>query len=671
MQASPIRVLLVEDEPADAEVVARALSTAASAAFDLCRVGRLAHAAENLSAGQFDVLLLGLGSPDLGGLEAIQAACRLNRELPIVVLGGVRDEATALAALDHGAQDYLEKGSLTADSLRRSIRFAIQRQQLRAATIERERKRVEQELCDTHECLELAIRGTTDGLADWSLLTKEAHWSPRLKEMLGFTGDAADELENSFDAILARMHPDDRDLAVDEISQGVLQQTAVRSEFRLLTRASGYRWFQGRGRAAYDVNGRPYHFGGALTDITDRKQLEAELAQRDAQLRQAHKLEAVGSLAGGIAHEFNNLLQAIRGNATFAMEGLSNDEPRYQDLEQVIKAADRAAALTRELLGFSRLQVLEQVNFDCNELVNDLVKMIRPLIGEQIDLQLSLATGLGTLRADRGLMQQMLLNLCINARDAMPTGGRLTLKTQHVDLSDKYCELHPSVKPGAYVVFSVADTGCGIPPEVKERIFEPFFTTKGVGKGTGLGLAMVYGCVQQHGGLINVYSEPHLGTTFKIYLPISAEAVSVAGKVAPVVTAGGKETILLAEDEPMVRDLAVRILTRAGYSVLVASDGAEAVSLFERNAEIISLALFDAIMPKMTGHQAYERIQRTNPRLPVVFCTGYDPETGQVRHLMEQGIRTIQKPYDPEVLLRAVRETLDAHLLPEMSPCAV
>jgi two-component system cell cycle sensor histidine kinase/response regulator CckA len=315
--------------------------------------------------------------------------------------------------------------------------------------------------------------------------------------------------------------------------------------------------------------------------------------------------------------------------------------------------------------------VLERVNLDPRELITDLMKMVRPLIGEQIDLQTSLATGAGSLQADRGLLQQMLLNLCINARDAMPTGGRLVLKTQRVDLNDKYCELHPGVKPGAYVMFSVADTGLGMSTEVQKRIFEPFFTTKGVGKGTGLGLSMVYGCVQQHGGIINVYSEPNLGTTFKIYLPNSADGDSTVDETVTTPAVGGKEMILIAEDEPMVRDLAVRILTKAGYSVLVAANGAEAVELFEENTDNVSLALLDAIMPKLTGHQAYDRIKFSKPSLPVVFCSGYDPETGQVKRLVDEGVRMVQKPFDPDVLLRTVREVLDSQHNLEPSPSGV
>jgi CheY-like chemotaxis protein len=218
-------------------------------------------------------------------------------------------------------------------------------------------------------------------------------------------------------------------------------------------------------------------------------------------------------------------------------------------------------------------------------------------------------------------------------------------------------------------MFSVADTGCGIAPEVKQRIFEPFFTTKGVGKGTGLGLAMVYGCVQQHDGIINVYSEPNLGTTFKIHLPIAPEANSVVDGAVAAAASGGNETILIAEDEPIVRDLTVRILTGAGYTTLVAADGAAAVELFEANADQISLVLLDAVMPKLTGHQAYDRIKLTNPHLPVVFCSGYDPEMGQVKRLMDGGVRMVPKPFDPAVLLRTVREVLDARHVLEASSC--
>jgi CheY-like chemotaxis protein len=264
----------------------------------------------------------------------------------------------------------------------------------------------------------------------------------------------------------------------------------------------------------------------------------------------------------------------------------------------------------------------------------------------------------------------MLLNLCINARDAMPDGGRLTMATQRIVLERDESDICSLLQPGSYVTFTVTDTGCGMPPEVKDRVFEPFFTTKGIGKGTGLGLAMVYGAVQQHDGTIDVTSEPGAGTSFKIMLPTAVSCEIAVDQQPMRLAAGGRETILVAEDEPIVRDLAVRILTRAGYSVLAASDGEQAWQLFEAHTDRISLALLDAVMPKLTGRQVYERISHARPELPVVFSSGYDRETGQGKSFPDKRLRTVQKPYESETLLQAVRHALDEAQLPEASPCS-
>lgn len=528
------------------------------------------------------------------------------------------------------------------------------------------RMRAERDLRDSQERFELAVWGSSDGLGDWNFKSGEAYWSPRLIEMLGYS---ADEFDSNATAIVSRMHAEDRDRVMREVNEGSQRRQPVKSEFRLLTKSGEYRWFQGRARAVYDERGRAYRFAGALTDISERKQMEEELARRDEQLRQSQKLEVIGSLAGGIAHEFNNLLQAIRGYTKYGMEGLLPDDQRFLDLDQVMKAADRATVLTRQLLGFSRRQVLERANCDPGEVITDLLKLLRPVIGEHIELELSLAPAASQVYADRGLLEQMLLNLCINARDAMPSGGRLRLKTERVDFTEKYCRSHPTAKPGSYVLFSIADTGHGMTPEIQSRIFEPFFTTKEVGRGTGLGLAMVYGVVQQHEGLINVYSEVGLGTTFKIYLPVGNGTDTATSPDEADQVSGGKEIILIAEDERMVRELAVRTLTGAGYSVLAAADGAEAVSLFEAHADAVSLAVLDAVMPKLTGHDVFNRLQVLKPGLPVVFCSGYDPDMGQIKPLMNKGLNMVQKPYDPDVLLRTVRETLDARPLEEATPC--
>jgi CheY-like chemotaxis protein len=284
---------------------------------------------------------------------------------------------------------------------------------------------------------------------------------------------------------------------------------------------------------------------------------------------------------------------------------------------------------------------------------------LRPLIGEHIVLTLVLTENAAAVYGDPGELQQVLLNLCLNARDAMPEGGQLVIKTDLVMLSEPFSDPRFHIRPGRHVVFGVTDTGCGMSPEVQQHMFEPFFTTKELGKGTGLGLAMVYGLVQQHQGAIHVYSEPGKGTSFKLYLPAVAHSTPGEPVSEPPRVAGGKETILVAEDDPMVRRLAVRILTAAGYQVLAASDGAEALRVFAEHRQDISLVVMDAIMPKLTGHEVYRRIKAQNPSARVIFVSGYDRETGQSQPLFRENLRLVEKPFDADTLLRSVREVLD------------
>jgi PAS domain S-box-containing protein len=409
---------------------------------------------------------------------------------------------------------------------------------------------------------------------------------------------------------------------------------------------------------AIDLDGRRV-VQAIVTDMSHRKAAEEALRKKDEQCRQMQKLEAVGMLAGGIAHEFNNLLQAIMGYTTCAAEGLSPGDQRYADLQCVLDAAGRAATLTRQLLGFSRQRVFQFEAVDPNQLLGDLVKMVRPLIGEQIALRLELASSLGTVDADAGELEQALLNLCLNARDAMPGGGDLVLRTAEVLFTERCTEVPCCLEPGSYVEFTVADTGCGISAETRTRIFEPFFTTKEVGKGTGLGLAMVYGVVQRHQGAIRVSSVPGRGSTFKIYLPVGRTAALAHPAEPPPVGPHGTETILVAEDEPIVRSLAVRILTAAGYTVLEAANGEEALQVFAAQNQVISLVLLDAIMPKISGDEACRQIHTADPAAKVVFCSGYDPETAASSFVVQKHLRLIQKPFQPETLLRVVREVLD------------
>lgn len=389
-----------------------------------------------------------------------------------------------------------------------------------------------------------------------------------------------------------------------------------------------------------------------------RPQLEQALREAQGQLHQAQKMEALGVLAGGIAHDFNNMILAIREYTRFAMDAMPPSEQCRCDLEQVLKATDRVAALTRQLLNFSRRDELQKSLLDPKELVLDAIQMLHPLIGEQIELEVSLDDELGALQGDACLLQQMLVNLCLNARDAMPAGGQLRLRVQRVELSSTYCDSHAALRPGPHVLLTVSDTGCGMPPEVRERIFEPFFTTKEVGKGTGLGLSMAHGVVKQHGGEMNVYSEPGVGTVIKIHLPAVPASAGCEQPAQPY-SGGGCETILVAEDDRMVRDVMVRILQNAGYSVITACDGEAALRAVHEHAEAISLVLLDLVMPKLMGQWVYQGIMQLKPELPVVLCTAYGADVFPIEPVGEQRLMFVAKPFDPDVLLRTVRESLD------------
>jgi PAS domain S-box-containing protein len=380
----------------------------------------------------------------------------------------------------------------------------------------------------------------------------------------------------------------------------------------------------------------------------------------DVTLRQSQRLESVGRLAGGVAHDFNNLLTAIFGYADLLAEELPAGSPGREDLGEIRTAAERAAGLTRQLLAFSRQQVLQPVVLNINDVVDNVEKMLTRLIGEDAVLQAHLAPDLGNVRADAGQLEQVLVNLIVNARDAMPGGGKLTIETANAEIGEAYADAHRPVAPGRYVMLAVSDTGTGMDAVTKARLFEPFFTTKPAGKGTGLGLATVYGIVKQSGGYIWVYSELDLGTTFKVYLPrVEAPAEAVREPAAPTGTPIGTETVLLAEDDAMLRPLARALLTKLGYRVLEASDSAAALAAARAHPGEIHLLISDVVMPGESGVQLARQIMAERPRLRVLYVSGYTDEA-IVRHgVLEPGVNFLQKPFTPAALARKLREVLD------------
>ena len=422
-----------------------------------------------------------------------------------------------------------------------------------------------------------------------------------------------------------------------------------------------------------DVIGQPIMIGGkpcilsSVRDMTGQKRAEAELLASQDQLRQAQKMQAIGQLAGGIAHDFNNLLQVMLGAVAMAQGDIPPGSPAAECLVEAKNAGKRAAALVSQLLLVSRHRVLQREPLDLNEVAHDVLKMLRRVIGAHIRIDFHPSTPLERVYADRSMMEQVFMNLAVNARDAMPGGGSLTVATRGVAVSDEEARARLGLPEGRYVLIEVADTGKGMDSQTMDRIFEPFFTSKPVGDGTGLGLATVYGIVKQHGGVVLAESELGRGATFRVYLPVTDRSAPAAGGKEDYAPVGvGNETILLAEDEEMVRHLTTKMLTSAGYRVLSAANGAEAVALFERNAADIELVLLDQVMPDMRGGEAARRILQMRPQTPVMFMSGYSDPLVQAEFASSERATLLQKPFDADTLLQAVRRALGAaHSSPE------
>jgi two-component system cell cycle sensor histidine kinase/response regulator CckA len=391
-----------------------------------------------------------------------------------------------------------------------------------------------------------------------------------------------------------------------------------------------------------------------LLDVTGRRQLED-------QLRQAQKMEAVGMLAGGVAHDFNNLLTIISGYSQLILNNLSPTDPNRHSAEQIMKAGERAAALTKQLLAFSRRQVLQPRVFELNKLVTSLSTMLQRLIGEDVELRLVLPSEVGRVSADPGQIEQVLMNLAVNARDAMPQGGILTIETSNRQIGEDYTGRHITVKPGNYIQLSVSDTGSGMDQATKARLFEPFFTTKAPGRGTGLGLSTVFGIVKQSGGNVEVYSEPGHGTSVKVYLPSIDQQAFIEAADQRRKIARGTETILLAEDDEMVRSLVRETLEREGYKVLESADPVEARRIADHHKGKIQLLITDVVMPKLSGRELADQLIRRRPELKVLYMSGYTDNAVLNSGILHQDVAFLQKPFTPSALAEKVREVLEGN----------
>jgi PAS domain S-box-containing protein len=501
-------------------------------------------------------------------------------------------------------------------------------------------------LRDSEELYRLITENTRDLI---TLLDQEGrcvYVSPSCGGILGYA-----EIELIGTAISEIVHPDDQPAVAEQMAR-LAVAGAAQATFRARHASGVWRWLETFWTATMQDGVR---LNLAVSrDISERKRLEAQFLQ-------AQKMESIGRLAGGVAHDFNNLLTAIMSYTELARDGLAPGDPVAEDLDEVAGAARRAADLTSQLLAFARKQIIEPQALNLNTLLKDMDRLLRRVIGEDVELEVRLAPDLDYVKADPGQIEQVLINMAVNARDAMPEGGKLIVETRNIALDPSFAEQHIGLEPGAYVLLEISDTGIGMDAEIQRQVFEPFFTTKGPGRGTGLGLATCYGIIKQHGGSIVLYSEVDLGSTFKVYLPRVAEAPTSAARPADQAAApNGSETILLAEDELAVRTLASRVLRERGYTVIEAADGVEALRVAqERSGPPIDLLLTDMVMPKMGGGALAARIQELYPGIRVLFISGYT-DSALIQHgKLAGGTEFMHKPFSPADLARKVRELLD------------
>ena len=640
----PIRVLHLEDSPRDAEMLHDALKTGGVSA-DIVLVTSKERFEAALAGDSFDIILSDYNVPGYDGIAAVKLAQETRPETPVIVVSGTVGEEEAVKCLHVGATDYLLKQRLErlVPAVQRAIQDAEERRGRKGA--EQALQHRERRLSSIYETVAdvlFYVEVEKDGRYRFTSIN-QAFVSTTGLEYSHVVGKRVDEVvpEPSLTLVL------------EKYGEAIREKKIVRWE-----ETSDYPKGRLTGEVSiapiFDDAGNCTHLVGAVHDVTERKQLEA-------QFRQSQKMESVGQLAGGIAHDFNNLLTVINGMAELGLAQLREGDQLHEDLQEILRAGQRAAALTRQLLAFSRKQILQPQVMNLNTVVAEMESMLRRLIGEDIDLVVVPTQGLGSVKADPGQIEQVLANLAVNARDAMPQGGKLTVETQSVEIGEQYARQHRvAVQPGPYVMLSMSDTGVGMDEVTRGRIFEPFFTTKAPGKGTGLGLSTVYGIVKQSDGFISVYSEVGHGTSFKIYLPQVAEVAGGKRHSPTVAPAHGTETILLVEDVEGLRKLTKRMLESAGYTVLTAANGEEALLLLERYEKPLHLMVTDVVMPGMSGRTLAERFDAIRPGMKVLYMSGYTDDV-VVRHgVLDKGMPFLGKPFAVVELTRKVREVLDS-----------
>ena len=594
-----------------------------------------------LAAERFDLIISDYDLPGYDGVTALARAQAAQPDVPVILVSGTVVEEQAVACLQKGATDYLLKGHLE------RLVPAVQRALVEAET-RRSRKAAEEALRLAEARMRFTLESAHVGVWDMDYATGALHWSEVMEAQYGLEPGT---FGGTFPAFVERVHPDDRRALLATIEHAVRSGTDFSVLHRALMPDGTVRWLSGTGRVVLGDDGTARRAVGISQDVTERRMLED-------QYRQAQKMEAMGRLAAGVAHDFNNLLTVILGFCELLLEDLAPGDRRQLGIGQIQKAGLQAAAMTRQLLTFSRKEIIEPTLLDLNAIVTDMQALLARLIGEDVHVVLALEPALALVKADRGQVEQIILNLSVNARDAMPKGGTLSIAT--ANLAFAQCPVNSlfQIKPGPCVSLTVTDTGTGITPEVLARLFEPFFTTKGVGKGTGLGLATVHGIITRSGGSVTVDSEVGRGTSFIVHFPkADAEQPAVAASAAVTRPSRGVQTVLVVEDADGLRQLTKLLLERQGYTVLVAANADEACQLVAANLSI-DLLLTDVVMPGASGPELVTQLMTSQPRLKVIYMSGYTDEAIAHHGVLDAGIAFLHKPFTADALGRKIAEVL-------------
>ncbi|MDB6165150.1 MAG: sensor hybrid histidine kinase [Lacunisphaera sp.] len=640
-RARALRILHLEDNAADRELIAQRLADEGPA-YEFISATNEAEFRRALAETDLDLILSDFALPDFDGMAALSIARDQRPEVPFLFVSGTIGEDRAVESLKSGARDYVLKDRL--ERLSVAVRRAVQE-----ATQIAEGARALAALRESEE----RFRQVTESIEEVFWL---AEMSPRRIIYVSpaydrIWGRPCEQLYTAPNSWLENVCPEDRARVAAAVAQQASGEYDI--EYRIIRPDGAVRWINDRAFPIRDAAGQVYRLAGVAKDITARHQLENEV-------RQAQKMEAVGQFAGGIAHDFNNVLAVIQMQTSLLLGDVGMSPKLSAGMQMIMGAAERAASLTRQLLAFSHRETKQARDIDPAEVIGESVKLLRRIVGANIGFETRFTPELPTIHADPAMIEQVLMNLVINARDAMPSGGRLIVKLDHIEASTARVATHPGVKPGRFVRLSVVDSGCGIRRENLSRIFEPFFTTKASGCGTGLGLATVFRIVAQHHGWIEVESEINVGTTFRVFLPAVDRVAAQPGKDSPAALAGKGERILLLEDDPSVRALARAVLDRFGYHVVEASNAAVALQWWEDLRGDFDLLVTDLILPfGLSGSELAQRLMTGKPDLKVIYTSGYDREIVGRNLSPDAGRAFLQKPYSADQLAAMVRRRLD------------